>query len=293
MKGIILAGGSGTRLYPVTKTISKQLLPVGSKPMIYYPLSTLMGVGIREILIISTPDDIGSYKKLLGDGSRLGILLKYKIQPSPDGLAQAFLLGEEFIGNDPVTLILGDNILIGKSSKKIFSDAIIKSQKENKSYIFGYKVDDPKRFGVAEFDKDKNIIGIEEKPEFPKSDYAIIGFYCYTNDVIEKAKMLTPSKRGELEITALNELYLRENKLKIQLVDDELFWIDTGTINSLYAANVFIDKFEKKHSSKLGCIEEVAFKNGLISKEKLLLSIEDLGNNEYSNYIKQLLKNEI
>tara|TARA_B100001057_G_C22837575_1_gene945759 strand:- start:277 stop:1158 length:882 start_codon:yes stop_codon:yes gene_type:complete len=293
MKGIILAGGSGTRLYPLTKGVSKQLLSIGSKPMIYYPLSVLMQSGIRDILLISTPEDINSYEKLLGDGSMYGINIQYKIQSSPDGLAQAFILGENFIGKDPVTLILGDNVFISEKKINCFKKVIKKVPIEDKSYIFGYKVKNPNRFGVAEFDKNSNLIGIEEKPKFAKSNYAIIGVYCYTNDVVEKVKMLTPSKRGELEITSLNEIYLKEKRLKIDLISNEFQWIDTGTIEALEYCNKLILELENKQNTKLAVLEKVALENKFITKAELKNSLRSYPKNNYTLFLEQIFKDEV
>ena len=289
MKGIILAGGSGSRLYPITKGISKQLIPINDKPMIYYPLSTLMEGNIKEILIISTPEDIESYKRLLGDGSLLGLKISYKVQPSPDGLAQAFILGKEFIGNDSVCLILGDNVFCGKKISNLILDTLHNVENEQKANIFGYKVKDPQRYGVAEFDKKMNILSVEEKPKNPKSNYAIVGLYCYPNDVIEKVDNVVPSDRGELEITSLNDLYLKENLLKIKLLDDDFFWLDTGTHESLIEAGNFVRTIENRENNKIACIEEIAYKNGLISEKQLIENIEKLGDNQYSQYLSRLV----
>ena len=291
MKGIVLAGGSGSRLNPITKAVSKQLLPVGDKPMIYYPLSCLMEGGIKEILVISTPDDISSYKKLLGTGSHIGINIHYKIQEKPEGLAQAFILGKDFIGDEDVCLILGDNIFYGVD----FFDVINKC-KVNASNgiatIFGCKVDDPERFGVADFDDNFNLKSIEEKPEKPKSNYAVVGFYSYPNNVIDKVNKLRPSKRGELEITSLNEIYLREEMIKINILQKDFLWFDTGTYESLLDASNKIDKIEKDNYVKIGCIEEIAFRKKLICEEKLNNNITILGNNSYSDYLKSILNNK-
>tara|TARA_Y100001935_G_scaffold1636_1_gene1475 strand:+ start:9565 stop:10434 length:870 start_codon:yes stop_codon:yes gene_type:complete len=289
MKGIILAGGSGSRLYPITKGISKQLIPINDKPMIYYPLSTLMEGNIKEILIISTPEDIESYKRLLGDGSLLGLKISYKVQPSPDGLAQAFILGKEFIGNDSVCLILGDNVFCGKKISNLILDTLHNVENEQKANIFGYKVKDPQRYGVAEFDKKMNILSVEEKPKNPKSNYAIVGLYCYPNDVIEKVDNVVPSDRGELEITSLNDLYLKENLLKIKLLDDDFFWLDTGTHESLIEAGNFVRTIENRENNKIACIEEIAYKNGWISEKQLIENIEKLGDNQYSQYLSRLV----
>ena len=282
MKGIILAGGSGTRLYPITRSISKQIIPVYDKPMIYYPLSVLMLAGIREILIISTPEDIGLYEKLFGDGSQLGLKLSYKIQPSPDGLAQAFILGEEFIGNDNVSMILGDNIFYGYKFRKILEQA---ATLEDGATVFGYYVNDPKRYGVVEFDDAGKVISIEEKPEEPKSNYAVTGLYFYSNDVVEKAKGLKPSKRGELEITDLNRLYLEEKRLNVQLLSRGFAWLDTGTHDSLLQASNFISTIEQRQGLKVSCIEEIAWKKGYISTEQLIDLAKPLSKNQYGEYL--------
>ena len=282
MKGIILAGGSGTRLYPITRSISKQIIPVYDKPMIYYPLSVLMLAGIREILIISTPEDIGLYEKLFGDGSQLGLKLSYKIQPSPDGLAQAFILGEEFIGNDKVSMILGDNIFYGYKFRKILEQA---ATLEDGATVFGYYVNDPERYGVVEFDDAGKVISIEEKPDEPKSNYAVTGLYFYSNDVVEKAKGLKPSKRGELEITDLNRIYLEENRLKVKLLSRGFAWLDTGTHDSLLQAANFISTIEQRQGLKVSCIEEIAWKKGYISTEQLIDLAKPLSKNQYGEYL--------
>lgn len=285
MKGIILAGGSGTRLYPITQSISKQILPVYDKPMIYYPLSVLMLAGIQEILIISTPTDIGLYQNLLGDGSQLGIQLSYKIQPSPDGLAQAFILGEEFIGDDNVCMILGDNIFYGYSFRKILENA---ASLEDGAMVFGYYVHDPERYGVVDFDDSGKVLSIEEKPEVPKSNFAVTGLYFYSNDVVEKAKKLKPSKRGELEITDLNRLYLEEDRLNVKLLSRGFAWLDTGTHESLLQASNFIATIEQRQGLKVSCIEEIAFKKGYISKEQLMELAQPLSKNNYGQYLLNL-----
>ena len=282
MKGIILAGGSGTRLYPITRSISKQIIPVYDKPMIYYPLSVLMLAGIREILIISTPEDIGLYEKLFGDGSQLGLKLAYKIQPSPDGLAQAFILGEEFIGDDNVSMILGDNIFYGYKFRKILEQA---ATLEDGATVFGYYVNDPERYGVVEFDDAGKVISIEEKPDEPKSNYAVTGLYFYSNDVVEKAKGLIPSKRGELEITDLNRIYLEENRLKVKLLSRGFAWLDTGTHDSLLQASNFISTIEQRQGLKVSCIEEIAWKKGYISTEQLIDLAKPLSKNQYGEYL--------
>ena len=284
MKGIILAGGSGTRLYPITKGISKQLAPIYDKPMIYYPLSVLMLAGIREILIISTPDDLPNFEKLLGDGSDIGMKFSYKVQPSPDGLAQAFILGEEFIGDDDVSLVLGDNIFYGDGLKRLLAKSI---QNLNKSYatVFGYYVKDPERYGVAEFNENRDVITIEEKPKNPKSNYAVVGLYFYPNDVVKKAKEVKPSDRGELEITTLNQDYLDESRLKVELMGRGYAWLDTGTHESLLEASNFIQTIENRQGLKVACIEEIAFEMGYISKEQLLKLAQPLKKNQYGQYL--------
>lgn len=289
MKGIILAGGSGTRLYPITRSVSKQIIPVYDKPMIYYPLSVLMLAGIREILLISTPTDIGLYENLLGDGSQLGIKISYKIQPSPDGLAQAFILGEEFIGNDNVCLILGDNIFYGYGFRGILEDAATLT---DGSIVFGYYVNDPERYGVVEFDPTGKVLSIEEKPEQPKSNYAVTGLYFYSNDVVEKAKNLKPSKRGELEITDLNRLYLNENRLNVKLLGRGFAWLDTGTHDSLLQASNFIATIEQRQGLKVSCIEEIAYKKGFITKDQLLELAHPLSKNQYGQYLIHLAEKQ-
>jgi glucose-1-phosphate thymidylyltransferase len=290
MKGIILAGGSGTRLYPITKSISKQIIPVYDKPMIYYPLSVLMLAGIREILIISTPQDIGLYQDLLGDGSQFGIHLEYAIQPSPDGLAQAFIIGEEFIGDDQVCLILGDNIFYGYNFSQILTEA---GTLEDGALVFGYYVNDPERYGVVDFDEKGQVLSIEEKPTQPRSNYAVTGLYFYSNDVVKKAKSLEPSARGELEITDLNRLYLEENRLKVQLLGRGFAWLDTGTHDSLLQASNFIATIEQRQGLKVSCLEEIAFKKGYISKEQLLDLAEPLMKNQYGQYLHKLANKKI
>lgn len=290
MKGIILAGGSGTRLYPITRSISKQIIPVYDKPMIYYPLSVLMLAGIREILVISTPTDIGLYENLLGDGSQLGIRISYKIQPSPDGLAQAFILGEEFIGDDNVCMILGDNIFYGYGFRGILEEA---AELKDGAIVFGYYVNDPERYGVAEFDPDGKVLSIEEKPEYPKSNYAVTGLYFYSNDVVEKAKNLKPSKRGELEITDLNRLYLNENRLNVKLLGRGFAWLDTGTHDSLLQASNFIATIEQRQGLKVSCIEEIAYKKGFITKEHLMELAKPLSKNQYGQYLIDLAEKQV
>jgi len=282
MKGIILAGGSGTRLYPITKSISKQIIPVYDKPMIYYPLSVLMLGGIREILIISTPDDLHLYQELLGDGHHLGIDLKYAIQPSPDGLAQAFLIGESFIGDDHACLILGDNIFYGHAFEQTLTDA---ADLKEGAVVFGYYVNDPERYGVVEFDDSGNVISLEEKPKKPLSNYAVTGLYFYSNDVIEKAKTLKPSARGELEITDLNRLFLEEKKLQVKLMGRGMAWLDTGTPESLLQASNYIYTIEKRQGLKISCIEEIAYKKNFIDKKQLLKLAEGLKKSVYGKYL--------
>lgn len=290
MKGIVLAGGSGTRLYPITKGVSKQLLPIYDKPMIYYPLSVLMLSGIREILIISTPADLPNFKNLLGDGSDLGLSLSYKEQPSPDGLAQAFILGEEFIGDDDVCLVLGDNIFYGQGLTQMLQQARKNVEEHRKSTVFGYYVSDPERYGVAEFDKNGNIISIEEKPKSPKSNYAVIGLYFYTNDVIKIAKSIRPSERGELEITTVNEIYLKRGGLKVELMGRGFAWLDTGTHESLLAAGTFIQTIEQRQGLKIACLEEIAFDMGYIDAAKLRELVIPLSKSGYGNYLLKLLE---
>ena len=285
MKGIILAGGSGTRLYPITKTISKQIIPVYDKPMIYYPLSTLMLAGIREILIISTPQDIHLYENLLGDGSDLGLKFSYKVQPSPDGLAQAFIIGDEFIGDDNVCLVLGDNIFYGYG----FGGRMLETAKlKDGAVVFGYWVKDPERYGVAEFDDNGNVLSLEEKPTKPKSNYAVTGLYFYSNDVVGKAKSLKPSARGELEITDLNKLYLQENRLKVELLGRGFAWLDTGTHDSLLQASNYIATIEARQGLKVSCIEEIAYNRGFIDKKQLLELANEYKNNPYGDYLRSL-----
>ncbi len=288
MKGIVLAGGSGTRLYPSTMTVSKQLLPVYDKPMIYYPISVLMLAGIREILIISTPHDLPNFKTLLGDGSQFGVTFSYKEQPSPDGLAQAFILGEDFVGDDDVALILGDNIFYGPGFSAQLKNAVKNAKDKKEATVFGYLVKDPERFGVVEFDENGKAVSIEEKPTEPKSNYAVTGLYFYDNSVIEKAKSLKPSKRGELEITDLNKIYLKEDRLNVELFGRGFAWLDTGTHNSLLKAGQYVQTIEENQGIKIACLEEIAIRMGYLSKDEILQNILTYKNNEYYNYIKQL-----
>lgn len=290
MKGIILAGGSGTRLYPITKSISKQIIPVYDKPMIYYPLSVLMLSGIRDILIISTPQDIGLYQDLLGDGHQLGLKIQYEIQPSPDGLAQAFIIGEDFIGEDNVCMILGDNIFYGYNFSSVLEEAV---DMKDGALVFGYYVNDPERYGVVGFDSNGKALSIEEKPKEPKSNYAVTGLYFYSNDVVEKAKSLKPSSRGELEITDLNRLFLEEGRLSVKLLGRGFAWLDTGTHDSLLQASNFIATIEQRQGLKVSCIEEIAFKKGYISKEQLLELAKPLNKNQYGEYLIRLATRKI
>ncbi|CZE49140.1 glucose-1-phosphate thymidylyltransferase RfbA [Campylobacter geochelonis] len=285
MKGIILAGGSGTRLYPITKGVSKQLIPIYDKPMIYYPLSVLMLAGIKEILIISTPTDLPRFMDLLGDGSDLGIKFEYCVQPSPDGLAQAFILGEKFLAGDDACLILGDNIFYGHGLTQLLAQSVKNVQNESKATVFGYYVRDPERYGVAEFNQNGDVVSIEEKPADPKSNYAVVGLYFYPKDVVIKAKDVKPSARGELEITTLNEMYLKEQRLKVELMGRGYAWLDTGTHESLLEASQFIQTIENRQSLKVACIEEMAYEMGYISKEKLFELAESLKKNQYGQYI--------
>ncbi|WP_027455503.1 glucose-1-phosphate thymidylyltransferase RfbA [Xylanibacter brevis] len=292
MKGIVLAGGSGTRLYPITKGISKQLIPIFDKPMIYYPISVLMLAGIRDILIISTPHDLPGFKRLFGDGKDFGIHLEYAEQPSPDGLAQAFIIGEDFIGDDSVCLVLGDNIFYGSGFTALLKQSVINAEKHNLATIFGYNVNDPERYGVAEFDEEGNCLSIEEKPEHPKSNYAVVGLYFYPNSVVEIAKNIKPSARGELEITTVNQEYLKRNALKVLTLQRGFAWLDTGTHDSLSEASTFIEVIEKRQGLKVACLEEIAYKKGWISKEQLLEVARPMKKNEYGQYLINLAKSK-
>lgn len=293
MKGIILAGGSGTRLYPLTMITSKQLLPIYDKPMIYYPLSTLMLAGIKDILIISTPTDLPNFEKLLGDGSSYGIKLSYKVQPSPDGLAQAFILGEEFIGDDCCAMVLGDNIFYGNGFGKILRNAVENAEVNHRASVFGYYVEDPERFGVVEFDDNGKVISVEEKPEAPKSNYAITGLYFYDNSVVKAAKELKPSARGELEITDLNRVFLERGVLDVQLLGRGFAWLDTGTMDSLIEAGQFVQMVEKRQGIQISAVEEIAYKNGWITREKLMESAERYGKSAYGQHLKKAAQGRI
>lgn len=290
MKGIVLAGGSGTRLYPITKGVSKQLIPIFDKPMVYYPISVLMLAGIREILIISTPQDLPGFKRLLGDGSDYGVEFTYAEQPSPDGLAQAFIIGEEFIGNDSACLVLGDNIFHGSGWRTMLRDAVATAEEEGKATVFGYRVNDPERYGVVEFDGSGNAISIEEKPEKPKSNYAVVGLYFYPNKVVDVAKTIKPSKRGELEITTVNQRFLDDGELKVQTLGRGFAWLDTGTHDSLSEASTFIEVIEKRTGLKVGCLEGIAYKQGWISAEKMREIAQPMAKNQYGQYLLKMIE---
>ena len=289
MKGIVLAGGSGTRLYPITKGVSKQLLPIYDKPMIFYPVSVLMLAGIREILIISTTQDLPGFRRLLGDGSDYGVRFEYAEQPSPDGLAQAFIIGERFIGDDSVCLVLGDNIFYGQSFTRMLKEAVDKAENEQKATVFGYYVNDPERYGVAEFDADGNVLSIEEKPKEPKSNYAVVGLYFYPNKVVDVAKNIKPSARGELEITTVNQWFLKDGELKVQLLGRGFAWLDTGTHDSLSEASTFVEVIEKRQGLKVACLEEIAFKQGWIDEKRLEQVALPMIKNQYGQYLMRLI----
>lgn len=289
MKGIILAGGSGTRLYPITKGVSKQMLPVYDKPMIYYPISVLMQAGIREILIISTPRDLPAFRRLMGDGRDFGVSFSYAEQPSPDGLAQAFIIGKDFIGSDSVCLVLGDNIFHGQGFGKMLHEAVVAAQQDGKATVFGYRVADPQRYGVAEFDAEGNCLSIEEKPAHPKSDFAVTGLYFYPNDVISIAENVRPSARGELEITSVNQEFLQRKQLKVQLLGNGFAWLDTGTFASLLQASTFVEVIEDRTGANIACLEEIAFRNGWISSGQLREKASTMENNQYGQYLLNLL----
>lgn len=292
MKGIVLAGGSGTRLYPITKGVSKQLLPIYDKPMVYYPISVLMQAGIREILVISTPDDLPSFRRLLGDGSDFGVRFQYAVQPSPDGLAQAFLIGRDFIGDDSVCLVLGDNIFHGVDFVRLLDEAVRTAELEHKATVFGYRVDDPERYGVAEFDREGNCLSIEEKPARPKSNYAVVGLYFYPNKVVRIAQSIRPSQRGELEITSVNQAFLQAGELKVQTLQNGFAWLDTGTHDSLAEASIFVEVIEKRQGLKIACLEEIAWRKGWISNERLRTLAQPLARNQYGRYLLKLLETE-
>lgn len=290
MKGIVLAGGSGTRLYPITKGVSKQMLPIYDKPMVYYPISTLMLAGIRDILIISTPNDLPGFRRLLGDGSDYGIKFTYAEQPSPDGLAQAFIIGKEFIGNDSACLVLGDNIFHGAGFSGVLKDAVRTAEEEEKATVFGYWVDDPERYGVAEFDKDGNCLSIEEKPEHPKSNYAVVGLYFYPNKVVDVAAAIKPSARGELEITTVNQEFLKDGELKVQTLPRGFAWLDTGTHDSLAEASIYVEVLEKRQGLKIACLEGIAYRHGWIDREKMIELAKPMLKNQYGQYLLKVVE---
>lgn len=290
MKGIVLAGGSGTRLYPITKGVSKQLLPIFDKPMVYYPISALMMAGIRDILVISTPQDLPGFQRLLGDGSDYGVNFSYAKQPSPDGLAQAFIIGEEFIGNDCACLVLGDNIFQGAGISSLLKNAVVDAEQNNKATVFGYWVNDPERYGVAEFDKNGNCVSIEEKPKNPKSNYAVVGLYFYPNKVVKIAKNVKPSARGELEITSVNQAFLNNGELKVQVFDRGFAWLDTGTHDSLAEASTYIEVLEKRTGLKVACLEEIAYTQGWITKEKIQELAQPMAKNQYGQYLLRMIE---
>ena len=289
MKGIILAGGSGSRLYPITKGVSKQLLPVYDKPMVYYPLSALLLAGIREILVISTPEDLPGFRRLLGDGSDYGVRIDYAAQPSPDGLAQAFLIGEDFLGDDSACLVLGDNIFYGSGFTGLLREAVRTAEEDGKATVFGYRVDDPQRYGVAEFDGEGNCLSIEEKPAHPKSNYAVVGLYFYPNKVVDVAKSIKPSERGELEITSVNQCFLQSGELKVQTLQRGFAWLDTGTHDSLAEASIFVEVIEKRQGLKIACLEGIAYRNGWITADKLRALAQPMLRNQYGQYLLKLL----
>ena len=289
MKGIVLAGGSGTRLYPITKGVSKQMLPVFDKPMIYYPISVLMLAGIRDILIISTPQDLSGFERLLGDGSNFGVRFEYAEQPTPDGLAQAFIIGENFIGKDSVCLVLGDNIFYGQGFSRMLIDAVRTVEEEHKATVFGYWVNDPERYGVADFDKEGNVLSIEEKPRFPKSNYAVVGLYFYPNEVVKVAKNIKPSARGELEITTVNQHFLNNGSLKVKLLGRGFAWLDTGTHDSLSEASIFVEVIEKRQGLKVACLEGIAYRKGWITEERMREMAEPMSKNQYGQYLLKVI----